>query len=352
MSLMEERRGVTLRLTVQQYLITVLFSGLAVGFWVIQVAQHAKFEEMAQNNNQRTLPLRAPRGLIFDRNMKLLVENRSSYSISIVRERSKDLNRTIALLASVLHLDESGVREIVNRHRREPAYRPITIVQDATLAQVAAVRARRLDFELPDIVVEQVPTRQYPESMAAHVFGYVGEVNETQVSESDGLKSGDIVGQSGVEKTYNAMLMGTDGTKRVVVNSVGREIRTLEEDEPTEGKRLQLTVDYDVQKAIEDGFDQLGFNGAAVVLDPSNGDVLGFTSRPAYDPNAFAAGIDRATWAALTSDDEHPLNDRAIQGRYSPGSTFKMAVALAALEEGIITPDFHVHCVGGATFYG
>jgi penicillin-binding protein 2 len=217
---------------------------------------------------------------------------------------------------------------------------------------VAAVKARRLDFELPDIVVEQVPTRQYPETMAAHLFGYVGEVNDAQVLDGDGLKSGDIVGQAGVEKVYNTLLMGTDGAKRVVVNSVGREIRTLEEEEPTEGKRLQLTIDYDVQKAIEDGFDQLGFNGAAVILDPGNGDVLGFTSRPAYDPNAFAAGIDRGTWASLTSDEDLPLNDRAIQGTYSPGSTFKMAVATAALQEGVITPDFKVHCTGGATFYG
>jgi penicillin-binding protein 2 len=225
-------------------------------------------------------------------------------------------------------------------------------VQDATLPQVAAVTARRLDFELPDVVVEQVPTRQYPATMAAHLFGYVGEVSDAQVSDSEGLKSGDVVGQAGIEKVYNAMLMGEDGAKRVVVNSVGREIRTLDEDEPMEGKRLQLTIDYDVQKAIEDGFDQLGFNGAAVILDPSNGDVLGFTSRPAYDPNAFAAGIDRATWASLTGDEDLPLSDRAIQGRYSPGSTFKMAVATAALQESVITPDFKVHCSGGATFYG
>src|SRR5213595_2171778 len=279
---------------------------------------------MAENNHQRTLARRAPRGLMLDRNGKILVDNRGSYSISIVRERTKDLNRTIRLLSAVLRLDEAGVRSIVDRHRREPTYRPIMVVQDATLAQVAAVKARRLDFELPDIVVEQVPTRRYPETMAAHLFGYVGEVSDAQVSDGDGLKSGDIVGQSGVEKTYNAMLMGTDGAKRVVVNSVGREIRTLEEDEPTEGKRLQLTIDYDVQKAIEDGFDQLGFNGAAVVLAPNTGEVLGFTSRPAYDPNAFAAGIDRATWAALTTGEERPLNNRAIQGRYSPGSTFKM----------------------------
>src|SRR5882672_8907312 len=348
----EDRRRVGIRLTMLQYISIALFSALAVGFWVLHVAQHAKFEEMAENNNQRTLPLRAPRGVVFDRDGRVLVENRHSYSISIVREHTKDLNRTVRLLASVLGYEEKGVRDVVDRHRREPAYRPITIVQDATLAQVAAVRARRLDFELPDVVVEEVPTRQYPETMGAHLFGYVGEVNDAQVSDEGGLKSGDIVGQSGIEKTYNAKLMGEDGAKRVVVNSVGREIRTLEEDQPTEGQRLQLTVDYDVQRAIEEGFDRLGFNGAAVVLDPSNGDVLGFTSRPAYDPNAFAAGIDRATWASLTSDEDLPLQDRAIQGRYSPGSTFKMAVATAALMEGVITPDFKVHCVGGATFYG
>jgi len=346
----EDRRRLTTRLSVLQYVITIIFSILAVGFWVLQVVQHAKFEEMAENNHQRTLALRAPRGLVVDRNERVLVENRHSYSISIVREHTKDLNRTIRMLAVVMGLDEGGVRTIVDRHRREPTFRPIVIVQDATLAQVAAVKARKI--ELPDVYVEEVPTRQYPETMGAHLFGYVGEVSDTQVSDQEGLKSGDIVGQSGIEKVYNAMLMGEDGAKRVVVNSVGREIRTLEEDEPTEGKRLQLTVDYDVQRAIEEGFDQLGFNGAAVVLDPATGDVLGFTSRPAYDPNAFAAGIDRETWATLTSDDDLPLSDRAIQGRYSPGSTFKMAVATAALQEGVITPDFKVHCTGGATFYG
>ena len=347
-----------MRLSILQYVITVIFSILAVSFWVLQVVEHAQFEEMAENNHQRTLALRAPRGIVFDREGKVLVENRHSYSISIVREHTKDLNRTIRLLAGVLGMDEPGVRTIVERHRREPTYRPITIVQDATLAQVSAVKARRLDFELPDVVVEEVPTRQYPETMAAHAFGYVGEVNDAQVAAGEeGLKSGDIVGQSGIEKVYNAMLMGEDGAKRVVVNSVGREIRTLEEDPPTEGKRLQLTIDYDLQKAVEDAFDAteaagLTNAGAAIVLDPNTGGILAFASRPAYDPNAFAAGIDRATWASLNIDEDRPLNDRAIQGRYSPGSTFKMAVALAGLEEGIITPDFHAHCAGAATFYG
>ena len=347
----EERSKVAIRLTVLQYVIAVVFSVMAVSFWVLQVAQHAKYAELAENNNQRTLALRAPRGVVLDRDGQVLVENRHSYSISVVREHATDLDRTIRLLSAVLGLREGRVREIVDRHRREPAYRPITIVQDATLAQVAAVTARRLDFELPDVVVEQVPTRRYPDALAAHLFGYVGEVSDMQVSD-DGLKSGDIVGQSGIERTYNNLLMGEDGAKRVVVNSVGREIRTLAEDPPTEGKRLQLTLDYDVQKALEDGFKWSGFNGASVIMDPRNGDVLAFTSVPSYDPNAFATGIDRATWASLNNDDLKPLQNRAIQGRYPPGSTFKMAVATAALEEGIITPDFKVYCPGHATFFG
>jgi penicillin-binding protein 2 len=352
MASVEDRRRISMRLAVIQTGVAVVFALLAISFWIFQVIQHAKYAEMAENNHQRTLALRAPRGLVFDRNGRVLVENRHSYSISIVREHTKDINHTIHLLAGVLAIDEGRVREIVDRHRREPTYRPITIVQDATLAQVAAVTAHRLDFELPDVVVEQVPTRRYPDTMAAHLFGYVGEVSDTQVADGDGLKSGDIVGQSGIEKIYNQLLMGQDGARRVVVNSVGREIRTLDEEEPTEGKRLQLSIDYDVQKAVEDGFAASGFNGAAIVLDPRDGGVLAFTSRPAYDPNAFAAGIDRTTWASLNTDDLRPLNDRAIQGKYSPGSTFKMAVALAALEEGIITPDFHVSCAGSAVFYG
>jgi penicillin-binding protein 2 len=289
--------------------------------------------------------------VLFDRDGKVLVENRHSFTISIVREHSKDLTHTVALLSAVAQLDPKQVQQIVDRHRSEPSYRPIVVVEDATLAQVAAVTARRLNTELPDILVEEVPARKYPaQAMAAHLFGYVSEANDQQVEA--GVASGAIVGQQGIEKAYNNLLMGTDGARVVVVNSVGREISTLEEQPPTEGRRLQLTIDSDVQRAIEEGFDSIGFNGAAVVLDPRNGEVLGFTSRPAYDPNAFAAGIDRATWSALTTDEDLPLQNRALQGRFSPGSTFKMAVALAGLEEGVITPDFKVHCAGHANFYG
>jgi penicillin-binding protein 2 len=347
----ENRRRISERLMALQVVAIVAFAALGTCFWVLQIVQHAKYEEMAENNHQRTLALRAPRGMLYDRNGKVLVENRPSFRISIVREHSKDLDRTARLLSQVAGLDLKQVQQIIERHRGEPSYRPIAVVEDATLAQVAAISARRLDFELPDVVVEQVPTRKYPtDALAAHLFGYVGQANEAQLG--DGVVQGSIVGQQGVERIYNKLLMGQDGARRVVVNSVGREISTLDEIPPTEGRRVQLTIDYDLQKAAEDGFRHAGFNGAALIMDPRNGEVLTYTSLPAYDPNNFAAGIDRVTWASLNSDRLRPLQNRVIQGRYSPGSTFKIVVATAALEEGLVTPDFRVTCNGGAYFFG
>ncbi|MCC7123400.1 MAG: penicillin-binding protein 2 [Acidobacteria bacterium] len=348
----EDRRRLSARLRWLRAGVYVAFGALAGVFWFFQVVQHQKFEEMAANNHQRTLPLRAPRGVIYDRNGEVLVENRSAFNISIVREQTRDLDRTIRLLAQVTGIEEARIRDTVDRHRREPTYRPIVVVQDATLAQVAAVTARRLDTELPDVVVQEVPTRQYPrEALAAHLIGYVGEASDQQMLE-DGLGIGAIVGQSGLERVYNRMLMGADGARRVVVNSVGREIRTLEELPPTEGQRVRVSINAAMQRAAEDAFRAYGYWGAAVVLDPRSGDVLTLTSLPAYDPNAFSTGIDRQTWAALNTDKLRPLQNRAIQGRYSPGSTFKIVVATAALEEGLVTPDYKVFCNGGASFYG
>jgi penicillin-binding protein 2 len=347
----EDQRKIGVRLTILQYGITVLFSALALSFWFFQIVQNKKFEEMAENNHQRKLVLRAPRGILFDRNDHVLVENRESVTISLVREHTTDLNRTVRMLAAITGVDERQFQEIVERHRRQPTYQPIVMIEDASDAQLAAVMARKL--ELPDVIIEHVPTRRYPtDALAAHLFGYVGEISDAQVA-SDGLPSGAIVGQSGVEKIYNKDLMGQDGAKLVVVNSVGREIRPLDEVPPVEGKRVRLTIDYDVQRATEEAFKAFGYNGAAVVLDPANGEVLSFVSRPSYDPNDFATGgVSRATWNALNTDKLLPLENRAIRGRYSPGSTFKLAVATAALQEGVITPDFKVHCSGGATFYG
>jgi penicillin-binding protein 2 len=346
-----DRRRTEGRLLVFQLAVIVAFVLLGVSFWYLQVVRHQQYETMAENNHQRKLALRAPRGVLFDRNMHVLVENRDAYSISILREHTKDLEGTIRLLSAATGVPEADVRATVARYRGQPSYRPIVVINDATLAQVSAVLARRLDTELPGIVVERVPTRRYPEGgLAAHLIGYVGEATESQMAAA-GLRAGAIVGQSGIERIYNRQLMGTDGERRVMVNSVGREVGTIEEVVPTEGQRVQLTIDYDLQRASEDAFRGLGYVGAAVILDPRNGDVLSLVSLPTYDPNAFASGIDRAAWARLNTDKLRPLQNRAIQGRYSPGSTFKLLVATAALEEGLITPDYTVSCHGGATFY-
>ncbi len=350
----DDRRSLTLRLSVMQYIVTAAFAALAISFWVFQIAQHEKFREMAEENHLRKLPLPAPRGVLLDRNGRVLVENRDSYSIALVREQTRNLDETLRVLAFATKADEAQLRDTIIRRRREPSYRPIVLIENATFEQVVAVHARQ--WELPGIIVQHVPSRHYPASeMAAHLFGYVSEITELQLQKPEyaGVEPGTMVGQAGVELAYNKLLMGEDGNKTVVVNSVGREIGVpVGEDPPKEGRRLQLTIDADVQQAAEDGFEATGFNGAAVVLDPRNGEVLAFTSRPAYDPNAFAGGIDRATWAELNTDDLHPLTNRALQGKYSPGSTFKMIVGLAGLEEGVISPNFTVHCGGGATFYG
>jgi len=336
-----------------QVVIALVFAVLLVTFWNFQVGQHTRFLEMAENNHQRTLALRAPRGVVFDRAGRVLVENRYSLNISLVREQVEDLDRSIRLLALVTGIDEQAVRDVVDRHRTAPAYRPIVIIRDVSLAQVASVTARKL--ELPGVVVEQIPTRYYPTgTLAAHSFGYVGEITDTQLAEtnSEGLRTGTIVGQSGVEQSYNNLLMGADGTRHVVVNSVGREIETIGEAVPVEGQQIQLTLDYDLQKATEDAFALAGYAGAAVVLDPKSGDVLSLVSLPAYNPNAFALGIDHNTWNNLNTNKLNPLQNRALQGRYSPGSTFKLVMAVAALEEGVADPDFKVNCRGGGSFYG
>jgi penicillin-binding protein 2 len=332
----------------------VCVCALAVGFWVLQVVQNAKYAEMAENNHLRAIPLRAPRGVLFDRSGRVLVENQNSFTIAIVREQAVHLDETIARLASITGIDPARVRDAVARHRREPLFRPLPVIEHASFAQVAAVAAHRL--ELPEVVVQEVPTRKYPDDLAAHLFGYVGEIQEAQINSAEfaaaNLQPGAIVGQAGLEKTYNSELMGTDGSRFVVVNSVGREMDELKKEEPVGGERMELTIDYDLQRALEDGFRAGGYAGAAAILDPRNGEVLAMTSLPAYDPNDFATGIDNQTWSSLTNDPRTPLTDRLVQGKYSPGSTFKIVMALAALDEGLITPDYQVYCPGSITLYG
>ena len=349
----DRRDNMTLPLVLLRTAVVLAFAALAVGFWRLQVVQHDKYHQLAENNHQRTLGLRARRGMVFDRDGRVLVENRNSLNISLVREQVDDLDSTIALLSEVAGVPGAALQSVVDRSRRAPAYQPIVLIRDATIGQVSAVAAHAL--EMPGLFVQELPARYYPAAeVAAHLFGYVGEVSDAQLAsaEFDGVRSGAVVGKSGIESTYNALLTGKDGARQVVVDAIGREVDTMGETAPAEGRQLKLTLDYDLQEAAEAAFKVAGFDGAAVVLDPRSGEILSLVSLPAYDPNAFAMGIDSATWTGLNDDTRRPLNNRALQGRYSPGSTFKIAMAVAALEEGVVDADERVTCNGGGTFYG
>ena len=347
------RDSMTLPLLLLRTSVVLAFVALGVAFWSLQVGQHDRYHQLAENNHRRTVGLRAPRGNVFDRDGRILVKNRNSLNISFVREQVADLERTITLLSEVAGVPSAALWSVVERNRRTPAYQPMVLIRDATMGQVSAVAAHAL--ELAGLFVQELPARHYETAeVAAHLFGYVGQVSDSQLGTADfeGVRSGTVVGKSGIESTYNRLLMGTDGARQVVVDAIGREIDTVGEIAPSEGRQLQLTLDYDLQEAAEAAFKLAGFDGAAVVLDPRSGEILSLVSLPAYDPNAFAMGIDSATWSGLNDDTRRPLSNRALQGRYSPGSTFKIAMAVAALEEGIINAEDRVACHGGGTFYG
>ena len=339
-------------LTLGRIIVGVVFGLLALSFWSLQIGQYDRLAEMAENNHDRTISLRAPRGALVDRNGNVLVDNRYTFNISVIRERVADLDSSLDLIGRVTGADVDALRAAVLDQRDVPAFRPIVIVPDASLAQVAAVQARAI--ELPGVIVEHDPARYYPSrKTASHLFGYVGEAQEHQLRDvSDPrVRLGAIIGQSGVEQSYNLLLMGENGARRVAVNNVGREIETIDQVSPRQGRQLRLTIDLDVQQAAEEAFAISGFDGAAVALDPRTGEVLALVSLPAYDPADFVPRVDRQTWSTLNSDARRPLQNRVLQGRYAPGSTFKVAMAVAALEEGAITPDFSVNCGGGARFY-
>lgn len=349
----EDRQNLQTRLVGLNVATVVIFGLLAVAFWVLQVLQYTEYRERAEANHRRAIPLLAPRGVLLDRHGEVLVQNSRSFRIAIIREQTADIEDTMRRLAQITGTPEADIRSIMQSRRSEALFRPIAVIDHASDAQVAAVVAQRL--ELPGVVVDQIPMRTYPgDGLAAHLFGYVGEVQPAQLQRPEfaGLNPGAIVGQAGLEQIYNPALMGTDGNRFVIVNSRGREVEELQRQEPVDGKRIQLTIDADMQRALESAFRTDGYHGAAAFIDPRSGEVLAMTSLPAYDPNDFAAGISGATWAALNSDPKRPLGNRLIQGLYMPGSTFKIVMAIAALEEGKITPDTVIGCRGGGVFYG
>ena len=350
----DDRRSLSLRLSALQAVVATVFAALAVAFWVFQVAQHQKFDEMAENNHRRRLPLPAPRGVLFDRNGKVLVENQNTFNIALDREQSGNIDETLRLLAAATGADEAKMRETVNRRRREPSYRPIVLVENATIEQVIAFRARRL--ELPGIIQQEVPARQYPQSeMGAHLFGYVSEASEADLARPEyaGAESGSMVGKAGVEQSYNKLLMGKDGDRLVVVNSRGREMGEASKQEPVEGRRIQLTIDADVQRATEEGFRPLrlqrrrGDPGPALGRSPVVHEPARLQPEPVrrrHRPGGLEFAAHQRPEAAA--------EPRAAGHATRPGRRSRLRSPRRRSKKGVVTPDFRVFCPGGATFYG
>jgi penicillin-binding protein 2 len=345
----EDLRLAQVRVAVLQYSVVVACASLLVTFWYLQVLRGHHYRELAENNQSRQIPIQAPRGPMLDCRGAILVENRASFSIVLRPEDCPNLDATIATLSRLLHMGESQIREKIAR--RSARFQPVVVKAKASQQDVASVVARRL--ELPQVEVDPFPLRSYPlTTAAAHALGRVGEVSERQLRTADGagLRTGILVGQAGLEVSYNRFLMGREGVRRVIVNSHGVEVREEKHEEAVDGPRLDLAMDTGLQLAMEQAFGERTGCGAA--LDPRTGEILALVSRPAFDPNDFSTGIDPSGWAHLTGDPATPLINRAIQGQYSPGSLFKIIMATAALEEGIITPETTLHCGGQITLYG
>ena len=339
-----------IRLTAAQYVILGIFLVLAYGLWKLQVMQSDYYALAAEKNRIRNVPILAPRGKILDREGRTIVDNYPSYTALLLRDSARDLNADADLIAQGLHLDPNDVRARVRHFAAMPQYQPIFLKEDITPDELAFIDAHR--NELPELDTIVAHRRLYPRNgFLAHLIGYVGEVTEDMLNQPQfELNSqGDVVGVSGVERQYNNVLMGKNGSRQALVNSHGREVGRLGETEAVPGKQLKLTIDLDLQIAAEEALE--GKNGAIVAMDPRTGEILAMVSRPTFDPNDFSVRISRDDWNKLVTDPDKPLLNKAIQAQLAPGSTFKIIMATAGWQEGI-AQTLHVNCSGSAEFYG
>jgi penicillin-binding protein 2 len=338
------------RLTAVQYILLAIFLLLAYRLWHLQVMQSDSYSSLAEKNRVRNVPILAPRGRILDREGRTIVDNYPSFTALLMRDSTRDLNSDADLIAQGLHMDAKDVRDRIKHFAGVPQYQPIYLKDDTTPDELAFIEAHR--NELPELDTIMAHRRLYPRNgFMAHLLGYVGEVSEDMLNQPqwEFYNPGDVVGKSGVELQYNQLLMGKNGSRQVVVNSHGKEMNQLAEIPAEPGKPLRLTVDIDLQIAAEQALE--GKNGAIVAMDPRTGEILAMVSRPTFDPNDFAVRIRRDDWNKLIDDPNKPLLNKAIQAQLAPGSTFKIIMATAGLQEGI-AQDMKVNCTGGATFYG
>jgi len=338
------------RLAAASYVIVGMLALLLLGFWKLQVIDSDKYGVMAERNRVRSIPVIAPRGRMLDRDGRVLVDNYPSFSVLLLRDDQDQVDKNLPAIAEGLGLSLDDLKDQLNNTKALPKFQPIVIKPEATPADVAFIESHRADIPLLEMLM--VHRRRYlPGAFMAHAGGYVGEVSEDQIEKSNGkLRPGDIAGKSGLERQYNDILVGTDGMRRVIVNSVGKEVGRLSQQEAIPGKQIQLTIDYDLQEVAEK---ELGDKkGAVVALDPRTGEVLAFASHPAPDPNDFAVRISKEEWQRLNEDKDHPLLNRVTQAQLAPGSVFKIVMSTAMLESKTPAESFTAFCPGYGVFYG
>jgi penicillin-binding protein 2 len=339
-----------IKLSASQYVVAAVLLVLGTGLWRLQVLGASNYRVLAEQNRIRKVPVLAPRGRIFDREGRIIVDNYPSVSCFLLREGQSHLSDDLPLIASGLHMTVEQIQATIRHYQTAPKYQPIPLKQDITPDEQAFIAAHRDD--LPELETLDEQRRLYPPGgFMAHVIGYVGEVSEADLNNSKYAfySPGDVVGKSGIEEAYDEMLRGTDGSRDVIVNSHGKEVGTMGQELAIPGKDLRLTIDLDLQKAAERALE--GKTGAIVAMDPHTGEILAMVSRPTFDPNQFAVRLSKAYWQTIITDPNHPLMNKAIQAQLAPGSTFKVIMTLAGLEENV-AQTMHVECNGGASFYG
>ncbi len=338
------------KLAAVQYVVALILVILTTGLWRLQILGANNFRALAQANRIRNVPILAPRGRLFDRDGRLLVDNYPSVSCYLLREQVKDLDADLPLIARGLDMPVEQIQATIRRYQGTAKYQPIPLKEDITPDEQAFIAAHR--DELPELETLDEQRRLYPsDGFLAHVIGYVGEVSEQMLNDPRYAfySPGDVVGRSGIEESYDSVLRGADGSREIIVNSHGKEIGQMGTVPAVPGKDLRLTIDLDVQMAAEKAME--GKTGAIVALDPHTGEVLAMVSRPTFDPNQFAVRLTKSYWDTIVNNPDHPLLNKAIQAQLAPGSTFKTIMTVAGLQEGV-AQNMHVFCNGGATFYG
>ena len=354
-NLKEEGFNPELRVYFIQYLVLAVFIALGIRFYVLQVARHEDYQARAENNRIREIPIPAPRGNILDRTgERVLVDSASAFNVVVTPEDITDREETLNALVTNLAVDRDEVLAELNNPLRAKS-QPVLVKQNATPADRQWIAAHELEH--PEISIEEQPQRIYRYGkLAAHLLGYIGQVSPKQLEnpkfKDAGYKAGDIIGQGGLEAVYDQVLRGKDGMRRVIVDSRGVPKAELEKIEPVKGQDVITTIDLDLQMIAENLFTSKNETGALVALNPQDGEILAMVSVPSFDPNVFARNVvsteNRKEVRAIVNDPAHPLFNKAIQSIYPTGSTWKILMATAALEEGVITPkNSKIICGGG-----